>query len=43
VEVVSVKDGKLWSQIQKEVQEYLPGGGNSFFLKEGDLPTITFS
>lgn len=43
LETVFLKDGKLWSQIQTEVEEYLPAGGDSFFLKEGDLATIEFS
>ena len=43
LETVFLKDGKLWSQIQKDVEEYMPAGGDSFFLKEGDLATITFS
>ncbi len=43
VETVSVRDGKLWSRIGKDEDEYLPAGGDAFFLKEGDLATFVFS
>jgi ketosteroid isomerase-like protein len=33
VETVSVKDGRLWTQSGNEVEEYLPLGADSFFLK----------
>ncbi|HSZ60157.1 MAG TPA: DUF4440 domain-containing protein [Terriglobales bacterium] len=42
VETVVVKDGKLWSQTERTL-EYLPAGLDTFFLKEGDLATFTFS
>jgi ketosteroid isomerase-like protein len=43
VETVSVRDRKLWSRIGKDEDEYLPAGGDAFFLKEGDLATFVFS
>jgi hypothetical protein len=43
VETVSVRDGKLWSRIGNDEDEYLPAGGDAFFLKEGDLGTFVFS
>lgn len=43
VDTVSVKDGKLWSQFGKDVDEYLPAGGETFFIKGGDLGSVTFS
>jgi ketosteroid isomerase-like protein len=43
VETLFVKDGKLMTQIIDDVEEYLPAGDDSFFLKEGDLATFTFS
>jgi hypothetical protein len=43
VETVSVRDGRLWSRIGKDEDEYLPAGGDAFFLKEGDLATFVFS
>jgi hypothetical protein len=43
VETVSVKDGKLWSQIGKDDEdEALPLGSETFFFKD-DLGSITFS
>jgi hypothetical protein len=42
-DVVTVKDGKLWSQLGDDVAEYLPAGNDSFFIREGDLSTTTFS
>lgn len=41
VETVSVKDGRLWSQLGKDQEEYLPLGSDTFFLKD-DLGTMTF-
>jgi hypothetical protein len=41
VDVVTVKDGKLWSQIGQDEGEYLPLGPDTFFTKD-DLGTITF-
>jgi Domain of unknown function (DUF3471) len=43
LEIVSVKDGKLWSLTGKEADECLPAGGETFFFREGDLGTVTFS
>ncbi|HKF51523.1 MAG TPA: DUF4440 domain-containing protein [Candidatus Acidoferrales bacterium] len=42
IETVFVKDGRLWSRVGEDVAEYLPSGGDSFFLREGDLATFTF-
>ncbi len=42
VETVFVKDGKLWSQIGKNVDEYLPLGADTFFIKS-DLGASAFS
>jgi hypothetical protein len=42
IDVVSIKDGKLWSHLDGDVVEYLPAGNESFFIREGDLGTITF-
>jgi ketosteroid isomerase-like protein len=33
VDTVSVKDGRLWTQSGSEVEEYLPLGADSFFLR----------
>ena len=33
VETISVKDGRLWTQSGKDVEEYLPLGNDSFFLR----------
>jgi ketosteroid isomerase-like protein len=41
VDIVTVKDGKLWSQIGQDEGEYLPLGPDTFFTKD-DLGTITF-
>jgi ketosteroid isomerase-like protein len=41
-DVVTVKDGKLWSKLGEDVAEYLPAGNDSFFIREGDLGTISF-
>jgi hypothetical protein len=42
-----VKDGNLWSQLGQgedaDVEEFLPSCGDSFFFKESDPATITFS
>ena len=43
IETVDFKDGKLWSYLGKDVDEYLPAGTDSFFIREGDLATFTFS
>ena len=37
------KDGKLWSHLGEDVDEYLPAGTDSFLIREGDLATFTFS
>jgi Domain of unknown function (DUF3471) len=42
VETISVKDGRLWSQIGKKGDEYLPLGSETFFVKD-DLGSVTFS
>ncbi|MFI5095749.1 MAG: DUF4440 domain-containing protein [Candidatus Acidiferrales bacterium] len=42
VETVFVKDGKLWSQIGKDEDEYMPLGSDTFFVKS-DLGSATFS
>jgi hypothetical protein len=36
-----VKDGRLWSQIGKKEDEYLPLGSETFFIKD-DLGSATF-
>lgn len=34
----------LWTQSGKDpAEEYLPAGGDTFFLKDGDLGTSTFT
>jgi hypothetical protein len=33
LDVVSVKDGKLWSRSGKDEDEYLPLGSDTFFIK----------
>lgn len=43
VETVFLKDGKLWSQLGQDLDEYLPAGVDTFFLKDGDLGTFVFS
>jgi hypothetical protein len=40
-EIVSVKDGKLWSHFGNEDDEYLPLGPETFFVKS-DLGSATF-
>jgi len=42
LDVVSVKDGKLWSRFGKDADEYLPLGSDTFFVKS-DLGSVTFS
>jgi Domain of unknown function (DUF4440)/Domain of unknown function (DUF3471) len=42
LDIVSVKDGKLWSQLGKDEDEYLPLGPDTFFVKD-DLGSVTFS
>jgi hypothetical protein len=37
-----VKDGKLWSQVGGDEEEYLPLGSEMFFVKD-DLGSVTFS
>lgn len=41
VDVVSVKNGKLWTQFGKDEDEYLPLGAETFFIRS-DLGSITF-
>jgi uncharacterized protein DUF4440/uncharacterized protein DUF3471 len=41
LDVVSVKDGKLWSQFGKDEGEYLPLSPDTFFVKD-DLGSIQF-
>lgn len=41
-ETVSAKDGRLWTQWGKKMEELLPAGGDTFFLKNGSLGTTTF-
>jgi hypothetical protein len=41
LDVVSAKDGKLWSQFGKDHDEYLPLGAEAFFIRS-DLGTVTF-
>ena len=44
MDIVFVKDGRLWSQFGKDEDEdeYLPLGAESFFIK-CDLGSVTFS
>lgn len=42
VDVVSLKDGKLWSRIGKDEDEYLPQGSDTFFIR-ADLGSVTFA
>ena len=42
VDTVLVKDGKLWSQLDGDEDEYLPLGAETFFVKT-DLGSVTFS
>jgi hypothetical protein len=42
VDIVSVKDGKLWSQLGGSEGEALPLGSETFFFKD-DLGSVTFS
>jgi len=42
VETVSVKDGRLWTQSGKDVDEYFPLGAETFFIKSA-LSIVTFS
>jgi hypothetical protein len=42
LDVVSLKDGKLWSRFGKDEDEYLPLGSDTFFIKN-DLGSVTFS
>ena len=41
VDIVSVRDGKLWSRFGKDEDEYLPLGSETFFVKS-DLGSATF-
>jgi ketosteroid isomerase-like protein len=42
VEIISANDGRLWSELGGEKDEYLPLGSDTFFIKS-DLGTTTFS
>lgn len=42
VDIVSVKEGRLWSHLGKDEDEYLPLGSDTFFVKN-DLGSVTFS
>jgi ketosteroid isomerase-like protein len=42
VETVFVSDGKLWSRMGTDQVQWLPAGGDTFFLKD-DLGSFTFS
>jgi hypothetical protein len=42
LETVFVKDGKLWSQLGKDEDEYMPLGSDTFFVKSA-LGSLTFS
>lgn len=42
VDIVSVKEGRLWSHFGKDEDEYLPLGADTFFIKS-DLGSVTFS
>lgn len=42
LDTVTVKDGKLWSQVGGDEEEYLPLGSETFFVKD-DLGSVTFS
>jgi ketosteroid isomerase-like protein len=44
-DTVSAKDGRLWSRYGDDsnaLDEYLPAGDETFFVREGDLGTVTF-
>jgi ketosteroid isomerase-like protein len=42
IDIVSVRDGKLWSQFGGDEEEYLPLSSDSFFVKSA-LGSLTFS
>jgi ketosteroid isomerase-like protein len=42
VDIVSVKDGGLWSRVGKNEEEYLPLGADEFFVKS-ELGSVKFS
>jgi ketosteroid isomerase-like protein len=45
IDTVTEKDGRLWSRFgedSKELDEYLPAGDETFFVREGDLGTVAF-
>ena len=42
LDIVSVKDGRLWSRVGKNEEEYLPLGADTFFVKS-ELGSVTFS
>ena len=45
IDTVTEKDGRLWSHFgddSADLDEYLPAGEETFFIREGDLGTVTF-
>ena len=42
VDVVTLRDGKLWSRFDNDEDEYLPLGSDTFFTRN-DLGTVTFT
>lgn len=45
IDTVTEKDGRLWSRFGDEstdIDEYFPAGEETFFIREGDLGTVTF-
>jgi ketosteroid isomerase-like protein len=45
IDTVTEKDGRLWSRFgegSKELDEYLPAGDETFFVREGDLGSVAF-
>ena len=45
IDTVTEKDGRLWSRFgddSADLDEYLPAGEETFFIREGDLGTVTF-
>jgi len=43
IETVYLKDGKLWTQLGDDNDEYLPAEHDTFFLQQGDLAIFAFS
>ncbi len=45
IDTVTEKDGRLWSRFgddSTDLDEYFPSGDETFFIREGDLGTVTF-